>query len=214
VAWNLLYGFPGETPADYARIVESMESLWHLPPPYAMGAVRMDRFSPYYRDAASFGLVNVRPMDMYRLLYPLPADRLHNLAYFFDYDRVDGSSPAACLGDTETRVEQWRRAGACHLTATRSGPTELVISDTRPNVIHRSITMSGVQRDVYEWCDQRHHIEGLLRLLGARYVVDAGLERWLEQFLAQMIEWRLMIKEGDEYLSLAIQDGAGFEEPS
>ena len=46
-------------------------------------------------------------------------------------------------------------------------------------------------------------------------IIDGNYHiHWLEQFLAQMIEWRLMIKEGDEYLSLAIQDGAGFEEPS
>ena len=33
VAWNLLYGFPGETADDYAAIGKVMESLWHLPPP-------------------------------------------------------------------------------------------------------------------------------------------------------------------------------------
>ena len=92
VAWNLLYGFPGETAADYAAIGDAIESLWHLPPPYAMGAVRMDRFSPYFNQAAAFGLVNVRPMDMYRLLYPLPQDRLRNLAYFFEFDHPDGRS--------------------------------------------------------------------------------------------------------------------------
>ncbi len=62
VAWNLLYGFPGETAADYAAIGRSMESLWHLPPPHSVGAVRMDRFSPYFNEAASFGLIE-RPSD-------------------------------------------------------------------------------------------------------------------------------------------------------
>ena len=188
-----------------------MESLWHLSPPYSVGAVRMDRFSPYYNDAASFGLGNVRPMEMYRLLYPLPDDRLRNLAYFFDYDHLDGSTPGAFLGDTERRVQQWRQAGNCTLTATRSDSPELVITDTRPNAVHHRIGMNGVQREVYELCDHRRHIQGILRSLGERYVLDAHFEAWLREFLDQMVEWKLMVNEGDEYLSLAIQDGAGFD---
>ncbi len=206
VAWNLLYGFPGETAADYAAIGRSMESLWHLPPPHAVGAVRMDRFSPYFNEAASFGLVNVRPMEMYRLLYPLAEDRLRNLAYFFDFDHADGGSPGAYLGDTESKVEQWRRAGACSLTATRADSPELVITDTRPNAIHHRVGMNGVQREVYELCDQRRHFQGILRSIGERYALHDDFEGWLREFLAQMVDWRLMASEGDEYLSLAIQD--------
>jgi len=211
VAWNLLYGFPGETAADYAGIGKSIESLWHLPPPCSVGAVRMDRFSPYYNEAGSFGLVNVRPMDMYRLLYPLPEDRLRNLAYFFDYDHLDGGTPGAFLGDTARKVEQWRQAGNCTLTATRSHSPELVITDTRPNAVHDRVGMDGVQREVYELCDHRRHWQGILRSLGERYVVDAAFERWLRDFLAQLVEWKLMINDGDEYLSLAVQEGAGFD---
>lgn len=212
VAWNLLYGFPGETEGDYAAIGRTMESLWHLPPPHSVGAVRMDRFSPYFNDAASFGLVNVRPMDMYRLLYPLPEEQLLNLAYFFDFERADGRTVASALGDTERRVEEWRRAGACSLTATRrADPPELVITDTRPNAIHHTIAMNSVQREIYELCDGRRHLQGIVRSISERYVLDTSFERWLQDFLDQMVEWRLMAREGDEYLSLAIQDGPGFE---
>jgi ribosomal peptide maturation radical SAM protein 1 len=211
VAWNLLYGFPGETAADYAVIGRSIDALWHLTPPHSVGAVRMDRFSPYYDEAASFGLVNVRPMEMYRLLYPLPEERLRNLAYFFDYDHADGGSPGDFLGDTASKVEEWRKAGDCHLTATRAGSPELVITDTRPNAVHRRVDMNGLQRDVYELCDHRRHVQGILRSIGERYVVPVGFEGWLRDFLAQMVEWKLMVSDGDEYLSLAIQEGAGFD---
>jgi len=211
VAWNLLYGFPGETEADYADISRSIEALWHLPPPHAVGGLRMDRFSPYYNEAESFGMVNVRPMDMYRLLYPLKEDRLRNLAYFFDFDHADGRSPDAFLGDTASKVDEWRRAGACTLTATRVGSPELLITDTRPNAVHRTIGMNGLQREVYELCDQRRHVKGLLSWIAERYEVDVRLEDWLRDFLGQMVDWRLMANEGDEYLSLALQEGAGFD---
>lgn len=214
VAWNLLYGFPGETAEDYAVIGRFIDALWHLPPPHSVGAVRMDRFSPYYNEAESFGLVNVRPMEMYRLLYPLPEDRLRNLAYFFDYDHADGGSPGAFLGDTLNKVEQWRQVGDCTLTATRGDSPELVITDTRPNALHRRVGMNGLQREIYELCDQRRHFQGILRSIGDRYVLHPGLESWVRDFLAQMVEWRLMVSEGDEYLSLAIQEEDGHEHRS
>jgi hypothetical protein len=211
VAWNLLYGFPGETAADYAAIGRSIEALWHLPPPHSVGVVRMDRFSPYFNEAESFGLVNVRPMEMYRLLYPLAEDRLRNLAYFFDYDHADRDSPGAFLGDTADKVEQWRQAGDCTLKATRAHSPELVITDTRPNALHRRVGMNGVQREIYELCDHRRHFQAILKSIGERYVLPAGFESWVCDFLTQMVDWRLMVREGDEYLSLAIQEGAGLE---
>ena len=71
--------------------------------------------------------------------------------------------------------------------------------------------MNGVQREVYELCDSRHHVQGIMRWIGERYAVDGALELWVRDFLAQMVDWRLMANEGDEYLSLAVQQGPGFE---
>ena len=35
--WNLLYGFPGETEADYDETRELIRAIWHLEPPVAYG---------------------------------------------------------------------------------------------------------------------------------------------------------------------------------
>ena len=186
--------------ADYADISRSMASLWHLPPPHAVGAIRMDRFSPYYNEAASFGLVNVRPMDMYRLLYPLPEERLRNLAYFFDFDHADGAAPGV-PGRRATR--RGAVAAGRQLQPDghpRDGSPELVITDTRPNAVHDRIAMNGIQREIYELCDQRRHVQGLLRAPGERYAIDAGFRGLAPDFLPQMVEWRLMAREGEEYL--------------
>jgi len=211
VAWNLLYGFPGETAADYAGIAQTIEALWHLPPPHSVGAVRLDRFSPYFNQAESYGLVNVRPFSVYHLLYPLGEDRLRNLAYFFEYDHADGRDPAACLGEILDQVGEWRKAGDCSLTATRGAAPELVIDDTRPNALHRRIALDGLAREIYELCDQRRRFRTLLEWSAAHYVLPAGFDNWLRAFLDQMIQWRVMISEGDEYLSLAVFDGPGFD---
>ena len=39
VEWNLLYGFPGEDPAEYAKLAELLPSLFHLDPPQVAGRV-------------------------------------------------------------------------------------------------------------------------------------------------------------------------------
>ena len=203
-AWNLLYGFPGETVEDYEALAGTLDALWHLPPPHAVGAVRMDRFSPYYDEAKAFGMVNVRPMEIYSLIYPLDEAALANLAYFFTYEREDGTDPEHVLGDIPARVERWRRAAGCRLTASRGPAGALIVDDTRPGARHPRVVLPGVQGEVYTLCDQRHHRQGIVRAMASRYQVDDAFETWLDAFLAQMVEWKLMARDGDEYLSLAV----------
>ena len=64
--WNILYGFPGETPDDYRDILELLPAIRFLRPPCAAGPIRLDRFSPYHKSPADFGLLNVRPLKTYR----------------------------------------------------------------------------------------------------------------------------------------------------
>ena len=149
-------------------------------------------------------MVNVRPMEIYRLLYPLDETALANLAYFFTYEREDGTDPEHVLGDIPARVERWRRAAGCRLTASRGSSGDLIVTDTRPEARHPRVALPGVQGEVYATCDQRHHRQGILRAMASRYQVDDAFEQWLDAFLAQMVEWKLMARDGDEYLSLAI----------
>ncbi len=53
--WNLLYGFPGEAPEEYDRMVELIPSIVHLEAPN-FSHVQIQRFSPYFEKAAEFGL--------------------------------------------------------------------------------------------------------------------------------------------------------------
>src|SRR6202163_4172645 len=89
IAWNLLYGFPGETAQDYEQTAALVVTLYHLKPPGAVARIRLDRFSPNFDEAESFGLVNVRPYPIYSLLYDLPPESIANLAYFFEFDYAD-----------------------------------------------------------------------------------------------------------------------------
>lgn len=80
--WNILVGFPGEREEIYARYVDVIPWMRHLPPPSGVFPVRFDRYSPYFVQARKFEL-DLHPLDYYRHIYPIPEEDLHNLAYYF-----------------------------------------------------------------------------------------------------------------------------------
>ncbi|MFC5814540.1 RiPP maturation radical SAM C-methyltransferase [Nonomuraea harbinensis] len=82
-AWNLLIGFPGEPESTFAKYLDDLPSLAHLPPPEGVFPVRFDRYSPYFNQAGDFGL-DLHPVDHYRLTYPFPEESLSRLAYYFN----------------------------------------------------------------------------------------------------------------------------------
>ena len=108
--WNLLYGFPGETAADYADLPALLAQLHHLDPPVAAGAIRMDRFSPYFEEPAAHGLSNVRPDAFYRLVFPVGGDTLPDLAYYFDFDYPAGHDHRTYASAIHDSVETSRAA--------------------------------------------------------------------------------------------------------
>ena len=42
--WNILWGFPGEDPAEYSEMAAMMPALSHLQPPMSAAKLRLDRF--------------------------------------------------------------------------------------------------------------------------------------------------------------------------
>src|ERR1700747_1625319 len=55
VFWNLLYGFPGESPVEYARMAELIPLLAHLQKPGYCGRIHVDRFSPLFTNTGLCG---------------------------------------------------------------------------------------------------------------------------------------------------------------
>ncbi|HEX6901850.1 MAG TPA: RiPP maturation radical SAM C-methyltransferase [Thermoanaerobaculia bacterium] len=88
VAWNLLFGFPGEDLDDYAKILEVMRKLAHLRAPIGCGLIRMDRFSPNFTQWKEKGFSAIRPMPAYKHVFPLSEEGLGEVAYFFDYEHA------------------------------------------------------------------------------------------------------------------------------
>lgn len=60
VCWNYLYGFPGESAADYREIIRQLPMLHHLEPPGGSSRIAIERFSPYF-DRPELGFPDLRP---------------------------------------------------------------------------------------------------------------------------------------------------------
>lgn len=107
--WNLLIGFPGEEIEVYEKYLRDLPLLVHLGPPSGVFPVRFDRFSPYYEEAAAYGL-DLHPVDWYGLTYPFPAAALRDLAYYFSdhqYAAPYALNVARMLGRLREKVDRW-----------------------------------------------------------------------------------------------------------
>lgn len=200
--WNLLIGFPGETQQDYSDNLSFVQALSHLSPPVGCGALRLDRFSPYFNDPEQFGIRDVRPMAPYRYLYPFDNAVLHNIAYFFDCDFDQRNKVQEWGKPLHRAVERWQRAHkrARLQVVSRSADT-LVVQDTRPNATQPQYVFRGREKRILEFCQVPHRISRIQSHLENGAAVDAN---WLQGVLNNMVRRRLMVREEDRYLSVVM----------
>ncbi|WP_051367028.1 RiPP maturation radical SAM C-methyltransferase [Hamadaea tsunoensis] len=200
VYWNLLYGFPGEDPRDYETTARVIDSITHLDPPQGMGAIRLDRFSPNFMQAAELGLCGVRPDRSYAAIYDLPPESLADLAYYFEHDYVDGRVPAEYVVEAEAAMRRWfAQTGGRGLISVDHGD-QLALWDFRAVAVRRLTVLEGGARDVYEHCDEHRSLAAL-----TRYATGIGLPGpELRRILDELCEARLMLELDGRYLSLAV----------
>ncbi len=199
VKWNLLYGFPGEDPAEYARLAQLLPLLVHLHPPLAVGRVRLDRFSPYFEDPRRHGMKDARPNRAFRHVYPFPAESLARLAYYFEYDYADGRNVRDYAATTLAAAETWQHLeGTVTLRQFDRGDGVLILSDTRPCATGFQHRLTGLERAIYLLCDAGQPPAKIVELTQTD---DAQVGRALDRLLAD----RLMVRLDGCYLSLALR---------
>jgi ribosomal peptide maturation radical SAM protein 1 len=199
VAWNILAGFPGEAPDEYAAMARLLPLLVHLPPPSSCAPIRLDRFSPLFVGAEAFSLRRVRPTSAYYYVYPLGRRELSRLAYFFDFDYGDDRHPADYIGDLRREVEHWLLARSVEeterprLDATIEADGSVTIADTRPCAVQPVHQLTGLDAEIYLACDSAQGIASL----SARFEA-------VEPALARLTRDGLMVEMEGRVLSLAV----------
>jgi ribosomal peptide maturation radical SAM protein 1 len=110
IAWNLLWGFPGDGVEEYEETLALVPLLHHLPPPDALWHISIDRFSPYFDLAKEFRVRNLRPVPGYFDFLPKQAD-VRRIAYHFTGEYASGSHQRVDVIEKLLRaVDRWRKS--------------------------------------------------------------------------------------------------------
>jgi hypothetical protein len=181
-----------------------LDAIRFLGPPCACGPVRMDRFTPYFENAAAFGLTGVRPLACYRHLYPFPEESLRRIAYYFDFDYEPAVDPSGAAAPVIDFVERWQREperGVLHSAALANG--SLLLLDRRAGAGRRFV-LTGPERLAYEHCDSMHTVRSVLEAIQAGFPEERFEAERVTAFLESLVANQLMVTDGTYYLSLAL----------
>ncbi|MEV7226734.1 RiPP maturation radical SAM C-methyltransferase [Polymorphospora sp. NPDC051019] len=179
IAWNYLYGFPGETDDDYLSVIEQMPALHHLCPADGSTRIAIERFSPFFVKP-ELGFTDLRPAAQYRLIYDLPESELMDLAYLFDVPpRGIGEETA---GRLERAVTEWQHEYArSRLSHHDLGDQIVLVSRRRHFDWHVLRLTDPVEVAAFRQLDQPHTVGALARRLSRpEPAVAALLRRWRE----------------------------------
>ncbi len=208
VDWNILYGFPGETQADYDAMLEMLHAIRFLQPPAACGAIRLDRFSPNFDQSLEFGFENVRPMKPYQYLYPFANEVLHNIAYYFEYDYAKKANHAKAQNEYAQSVmafvDQWKRQPETGRLYGIASQNSLKLIDSRSSATCPSLELRGADRTIYEYCDSLHNLNSIMKKLVEEHTEQQFEPSSVKEFLESLMAHQLMISDGTNYLALAL----------
>jgi ribosomal peptide maturation radical SAM protein 1 len=190
-AWNLLYGFPGESDEDYEPMIAQLPHLIHLKPPHGAGRVALTRFAPFFDDP-SLGMRNLGPARSYQEIYRLPAEELADLVYLFQSQEAGVRSEMVEV--LKTHVAAWLGRGTGRDLAALADGDGLVIVDERQRAGAVEYTLPPEAAAVY-----RALLKG--RTVATLSAVTPGQP--VGEFLAEWTDSGLVYRDGDHYVALA-----------
>ncbi|MFJ5223205.1 RiPP maturation radical SAM C-methyltransferase [Streptomyces sp. NPDC088400] len=198
--WNILTGYPNETPESILAQLDLVASLSHLTPPH-ITLIRFDRFSPYVESPESFGLELSRPFPGYRYAYPgMPAEDLWNIAYHFEGDFTDDSRNAEVRRRLAARVRLWRTHHEAAGFTYRLGFASVVLRDRRPGLPRQEVTLRGDEARLFR------------AVIGGTRFRDLQAQGWdgprWESALDTLRSWqrrRWVFIEGTKAIALAVR---------
>jgi len=189
VVWNFLTCFPGEQDAWSQEMADWLPLIEHLQPPSGMAPIRYDRFSPYHSRPEDYG-ISIRTAWAYASVYPLPAEELAELAYFFedvDADREDRRLDAPGRRALAAALKSWKEtfwASLPPILSMTEGETGLQVLDTRRCAVQRRHLLTGAQRELLLSCDT---------------------PRRLTAEMSELVEKKLVLALGDRCVALPVR---------
>jgi hypothetical protein len=203
--WNVLYGFPGESAADYEEMCEIVQKLSHLVPPVYCVPMCVERFSPYFNSPADFGISNLRSNPLYRFVYPFDESILYNIAYSFEgdfegQDRIDSHSERI-----KVLVDGWKKEHIQSTLQVKSRTADsMVVQDERPTRIHPLYYFGAREMAVIDSCNRIQSLPQIVKQ--TRQTLNGAMpsEAWIAGFVHYLTECGLVLKHNEKYLNLIL----------
>ena len=196
-SYNILFGFPGETAADYLGQAELLRLIPHLQPPYAMCQARPDRGSPMFERPSEHSITMLRPSRCYRYIYPAGYD-LRRVSYFFEHqvgDILSDESYHECQDLVSGWTKRWKQPTRPSLRYLKTWDS-VSIHDRR-QATPKAYRYDGDRAALYELAADATDEEEMLSKLGC----DA---EWLQAALRELVDRGLMAHLDGKYLALAL----------
>jgi ribosomal peptide maturation radical SAM protein 1 len=198
--WNILTGYPGETPESIQAQLDLVASVTHLKPPH-ITLTRFDRFSPYFESAQAYQIQLSEPFPGYRFAFPeLSPEDIWDVAYHFEGDFVDDPRNEELRRRLAARVRIWRSRHEQARLSYRFGFDCVVLTDQRPGLPESVTTFTGDEADLFR------------AIVGGARLRDLRKQDWRhgwDAVLATLRTWqrrRWVFVEKNKVLALAVRE--------
>jgi hypothetical protein len=185
-------------------MADLLPALVHLPPPNGSSTVRFDRFAPYWKWPERYGLSKLRHHWAYDfVLAGLPERERTRIAYFFDYDDVEGNFCPEYARPVAERTSQWREAARARTRLElRRSATGTTVFDSRACRVEEEFPLTREGMALLRALDGLRSRASLHEALAEQGVAlgEAELSARLEDFVAR----RFVIEENGCWLSLVL----------
>ncbi|MFD9138752.1 RiPP maturation radical SAM C-methyltransferase [Streptomyces bottropensis] len=197
--WNILTGFPHETPESMLTQIDLLPSLTHLEPPdNDILAVHFDRFSPYVEHPQDYGLTLTSPLPGYRYAYPrLSPGDLWDLAYHFEGDFAEDPRNTAVRARLATAVHHWRTRHHQARFTYRLGFDAVTLTDRRPGLPARTAVLRDEDARLFR------------AVVGGTRFRDLQSLPWRDDPLEKLHGWqekRWVYIEGSKVIALPVRE--------
>ena len=181
VSWLFLVGIPHDRKDDYEKQLKIMPLIQHFSPP-RMTPIRIQRSSPYFREAESHEITEIKPIKAYEHAFPKSVD-ITRLAYYFvarypSYSRQHAEILVPLKRQLDRWEERWRQENPPKLSMLIPEGGHRIVEDTRDCAKTSRQALDDNEYTLLKQCRagiSSHHLQslsGIERLLDLGYLVE------------------------------------------
>jgi ribosomal peptide maturation radical SAM protein 1 len=218
VHYNFLYGFPSDRPVDYEELLRTIPLIYHLTPPISRNAVVTTRFAPMQADPARFGITRaIRHDPGYEVIFSRAYLEEHrfdydNYCYYFEQPYDCGEDLLVLYALLRHQIQYWKDIHRAREVRLSYEPTSkgLRLLDSRYRGEPEETWLGARHAQVYLACAGDLTSSRRLRAALPGTISDEELS----DLLAELVEARLVMRDGNLYLGLAIPAEVYSERPA